>query len=442
MVYEAIPVDQKQINGFRSYVNIKFVFAKKPDYFLLILSAIFFLFLLTHQPAFDLDSISYIHGSIIRQPLDPLFIGLFKWAGKNQLLFVMWTQSVLTFFSFYYARNWIRRNLFISDFFIMLAFICTFITVTFYYQIQHIDSEGLAFPLFIFAFFSLVECFKNANVYNIIKLNILISILILLRTQFYFFYPILFILLCWYGFKKMPSKFLLFFALTIIFFASLTNIADRTYHYVKHGYFKTEPLSGLILVIQPLFLSKSIVLDDFKNANDRDFAKSLLSNMYEPSKNLYLNKWNHYQSDYTAYSKIYNTILTDELNESADLLAENIFSVNQQADHIAVVLFQNNIKENLFFYGYKVINAFGRVSFFLFFLMMFFVSFISVFRNKFFASDQSGVFIFCSVLVMFFNALIICLAEPNLTVYYCYTQFLLYCLAAFLADRIFRRSAQ
>ena len=177
--------------------------------------------------------------------------------------------------------------------------------------------------------------------------------LILLRTQFYFFYPILFILLCWYGFKKMPSKFLLFFALTIIFFASLTNIADRTYHYVKHGYFKTEPLSGLILVIQPLFLSKSIVLDDFKNANDRDFAKSLLSNMYEPSKNLYLNKWNHYQSDYAAYNKIYNTIVTDEVNKSADSPAEDIFSVNQRADHIAVVLFQHNIKENLFFMAIK-----------------------------------------------------------------------------------------
>ena len=114
-------------------MSIKFVPIKKPDYFLLTLSAIFLLFLLTHQPAFDPDSLSYINGSIIRQPLDPLFIGLFKWAGKNQLLFVMWAQSVFTFFLFYYARNWIKKNLFVSDFFIMLAFICTFITVTFYY---------------------------------------------------------------------------------------------------------------------------------------------------------------------------------------------------------------------------------------------------------------------------------------------------------------------
>src|SRR3990167_5870499 len=84
------------------------------------------------------------------------------------------------------------------------------------------DPEGITFPLFIFTFFNLVKCFKRENLKKIVLLNILISLLILARTQFYFFYPIILILIIYHIWKKSSKRFILTSGIIFILFAVFT----------------------------------------------------------------------------------------------------------------------------------------------------------------------------------------------------------------------------
>lgn len=126
-------------------------------YFFLFFLTIFFLY--THMPNIGYDTPSYASFSIIRPPIYPIFIWLFEWAGKYQFQLVMWTQSLLTFFALLYMRNRLLEDLEIPDFLIFFIFLFILITICFYSQMQYIESDGLAFPFFIFTFFSMIRCF-------------------------------------------------------------------------------------------------------------------------------------------------------------------------------------------------------------------------------------------------------------------------------------------
>src|SRR3990167_429040 len=239
---------------------------------------IFFLimaFLCTHSPYLGNNAKTYIDFSIIRQPLYPIFIGLFHWAGKYQFYFVMWTQSIITFIALLYGRNWLKKNLQLSDWSLIPVILFVLITISFHYQMISIDDpEGLSFPFFIFAFFNTIECFQEKSIKKIVCLSIWVSVLILLRTQFYFFYGIYIALILWCFLKKKPMSYIAKVALIFIVSIGLTNLADRSYHYLANGVFINEPFSGLVTVIQPLYLANSDAENYFANTEQLYFLRN------------------------------------------------------------------------------------------------------------------------------------------------------------------------
>jgi len=51
--------------------------------------------------------------------------------------------------------------------------------------------------------------------------------------------------------------------------------------------------------------------------------------------------------------------------------------------------------------------------------------------------NYSQIFVAMIILITFLNAAVVAMVETYLVGYFCYSQFMLYCLAAFLADRVF-----
>jgi hypothetical protein len=304
---------------------------------------------------------------------------------------------------------------------------------------SYIQSEGLAFPFFIFTFFSMVKCFQTFTLKKIFYLACWVSILILTRLQFYYFYG-MFILLCvWYLWKKESIKSILFCILILLSSILLTTLLDRSYHYFKNGAFKNEPISGIQFVIQPVFLTNSNATSYFTDRTEKTIVQNII---YKIEKNK-LNKnsallntpiLQYYEYAYEEYSRNYVTmqsIVHDEFSKNT------LFSENKTANKISTTLFFREYKKNLFFYLWKVIDSMGGIPFFLFSCILLFSAIIATFKNRDLTPNIMQLFILLSLVITFFNALLVAIAEPALPPYFCYTQFLLYCLSAIFSKKIF-----
>lgn len=412
-------------------------------------------FLCTHAPYLGNNAPTYTDFTIIRQPIYSIFIWLFHWVHQYQFEWVMWTQGLLTFFALVYTRNWLIQNLNVSNLSILLVFFLVLMTISFHYQVRSLDDpEGLAFPIFILTFFNTISCFKKYDVRKIILLSILVSILVLTRTQFYFYYGILVVLSIWYLWKKVPIKKTISCIVVFTLSAALINLADRGYHYVMNGSFTTEPFFGLSVIIQPLYLASNNSENYFLNPAEKKTVQNLLDWINSQELNFAVDALSHTKIQYYEYanqeysrnylpiqSMVNKTFTGMSFDHLERIDNTTLSSMNDRTLYISKILFFKNMKKNIYLYCYKVIDAMGGIATFLFFCLLFCIAIFKIFRNR--ESDDisiSEIFVFLILLTTFFNAMIVAVAEPNCARYFCYTQFLLYCFGAYLGELIFYKT--
>lgn len=404
-----------------------------------LLAAMIVFFLSAQTPNVDYDASTYIHFDAIRPPIYPAFIWLFHWMGRFQFEGVVWTQSILTFSSFIYARYWLKKYLQLSDVLIFMVILFVLITISFHFQMNFVESEGLSFPLFIITFFTLVECFQKFDIKKIVLLSLLVGVLILMRLQFYFFYPVFAMLLFWHFLKDTPRKPL--FVAFVILFGSvlLTQLIDRSYHYFKHGSFGTASYYGLGTIIQPLYLAGKDTPNYFQDKQEKATFQNIISQFDQRELRRFAAlltsfKLKHYEYANEEYSKNYTAMQTIVANAIKPF---SFLEGNKITGDITKTLVLQQPTKNLLFYGWKVIDAFGGVPVFLFYCLILFAVLFRIRKNN---TDEVGFaysFVATVILLTFSNTLLVALVEPALTGYFCYSQFMLYCLAALFSDRVF-----
>ncbi len=416
---------------------LKKTWLHETPYALLALLVAFFLYM--HTPNTDYDTPSYVNFYAMRPPIYSVFIWLFRWAGKYQFQLVMWAQSILTFISLLYARQWIKKNLMVNDFLIFPVLIFVLSTISLHSQMWYIQSEGLSFPFFIFTFFLLVECFQQYSLKKIIYLALWVGILMLTRLQFYYFYGIFILLVVWYAWKRVPIKSLGICVVILAGSILLTTLIDNTYHYFKHGFFSGEPASGVQFIIQPIFLANPDAADYFKNPTEKAMVQKIIGEVHKQKLNrdatlLTSLTPQYYEYAYQSYYRNYVAMQSIVYNTFREISARD---QNRITNNISKILVLHEFRKNLYFYCWKVIDAMGGVPLFLFFCLLLFSVFAKILKNRLWKTNHSQLFVALTVIITFFNALLVSTAEPNCPPYFCYTQFLLYCLAALFADRIF-----
>ena len=399
-------------------------------------------FLVTHspEPEYDTDP-SYILFGASRPPLYPFFIWLFHY----QFTLIMWTQGFFLFIALLYARHWMIEKLQVSDFSIFFVLLCVLFTIVFHFQIRFIQSEGLAFPLFIYSFFLLIECFWQFDLKKIVYLAVIVSLLVLTRLQFYYYY-IIFILLCFrYIGQRIPMRSTMLAAMILFGSMGLTTLVDHGYHYIKHGFFGAAPYSELMILVQTLYLADNSSVQYVRNPVE----KHLLENMLNQRNSQHLNldaslvtsmKPSYLQHAYQEYSRNYLAI-QDVIGQTLQTSVENqngvgtSFQANQTALNMNSVLISHELKKNLVFLLWKFVACMGGVPVFLFFLLLL----LSLSFKMLKPDTKSSIdiaFLATIPIVTFLNAAIIAVCNPDLPVYFCYSQFMLYCLAAFLATKV------
>ena len=415
------------------------------------LAVLLIYFLTIHSPNLDYDALSYIDFDSTRPPLYPVFLGLFHWAGAYQFELVIWVQGIFLFVTLLYARHWLRKNLQLSDFSVFLICLFVLFTISFHYQVWYVGSEGLSFPLFIWTFFLLIECFQKFSLKKLTYLALWVALLVLTRLQFYYFYIIFGILCLWYLWKRIPAKLIAITALILFGSMLLTLLMDRTYHYVKHGFFSGAPYGGFIVMVQPFYLADNHAADYFQNPIEKTYVQTMINQRNAQSLNQDAHlvgtlKPSYYQLAYQTYARNYIALLqiimsTLHTSTSLENAHGNIthFYANEIATNIDNMLISHEFRKNVLFFLWKFIiyTGFGSLPVFVFFSILLFAILFKILIEKNRDPGLAPLFVIITIIITFLNAAIIAVCNPDLPPYFCYSQFTFYCLAGLLASRVF-----
>lgn len=396
-------------------------------------------FLCTHTPNLEYDAPTYIRFDPTRPPLYPLFIWLFHWAGLHQFSLLIWTQGILLFATLLYTRYWLKKNFFVSDFLIFLIFLIILLTISFRFQITNVQSEGLTFPIFIWTFFLLIECFQQFNLKKISYLALWVSVLALTRLQFYYFYALFGLLCLWYLWQHISIKSLSIAAFILFGSMIFTVSIDHTYHYIKHGTFSGAPYGGLLVLAQTLYLANHDAANYFNDPAEKAYVKSL----FEQRDAQHLNqdadlltdlRPTYYDDAYQTYSRNQQP-LTAIIESTLKLKELKHFKSNKIATSINKTLLQHAPKKNFFFFLWKFVKCMGGVPLFLFFMLLLIAIPFEMIRYPTRQADLLSIFLLVTTLITFLNAATISIFNPDLPIYFCYSQFMFYCLAALLVSQ-------
>jgi hypothetical protein len=383
------------------------------------------------------DSPGYINFEPIRPPIYPIFIWLFHSFGSYQFTLVMWAQTLFTLAALLYARYWLYQRFkmpgnitFLITLFIMAMF-------GYYRTMQLICSEAIAFPIFIFTFFALMDCYKTLTLKRILVLTILVNLLILTRLQFYYFYLNYFLLLAWAIWKKIPTK-QVWLSVIIITLSTMIGVAtNRAYHYALNGRFSDAPAVGTQLVVQALYLADQSDAQYFTDPTEKAIFQRIMTKLEEKHYTeaseqslLALSRQTTYAYYYAAYNLIMLTCYQNLPNLS-------VYQKDRFLLNMAKALYLNNLKKNLFFYALKIGSFFGGIPILLAYLLVLCFTMAGVMKSRNCSPDFSYVFTVVSLLTIFANTPYVTLFEPGQASYFFYSYFLLFCLSGLLAQALY-----
>lgn len=398
------------------------------------------------------DSGGYINFGLSRPPLYPFFIWIFHIFGDQQYIIARWAQTILTFAALLYAGQWLYKNLAIPKiliFFIML-FIISLISLH-SNTLTKIFSEGITFPIFIVTFLLLVESFRVLDNKKLIMILTGISLLILTRNQFYFFYPVISFVVIWHWWRKEPAtKILSSLAIIILSFLVTLSLAQGYYYWInKHVHAPDTgtqwQYSGWRFLEQAMYLSDYSAAKYFQNPIEKNLFERILKQLEEAKLtrssaaaslhiNYLLTAEYHYIS---VLGEIQDTIRKAiDNNQPSEMTGDQI---NSLILHMSKTLYSHAITENLAFYVLRFTFYAGGFWICLASLIALFAMSYRIFTHRSWNPTMSQAFIMASFLVILGNAALVSLVEVQAPRYFYYSYFLYFCLFALLAKEFIHK---
>jgi len=378
------------------------------------------------------DSSGFITAQPIRSAGYPLVILLFNIIfGKFALKVLFVTQPVLILISIHYFLDFLKLKFKLTDFIILL------ISPLFYFYLYRIGGYIMSDPLsLVFLLLSikfLLEAVFDNNQKAMFIFYINLIILVLIRGQFYFLYPVTIFVVLFLYFKNRDLKSLVKNMVYLLVVIVLTNVLDKTYHYVKHNRFISTPYTGLQLVTDALYVSKASDSILFKN-NEREMFKKISTNIMEQGLTMDQIKIQNPAVEWTEVIFHYTNSYNDICHRNAKVIIGSYFNDPENIDYwknidnitlnMARKIILKHPKEFFKLYIYDILrNGFFSNIYFIFFMLILIISLGTVYKDP---ENKIYLFLVLSSLIVISNLLLVALVEPVLDRYSFYANILYY----------------
>jgi len=392
------------------------------------------------------DTISYVGFSLITPPGYGTFLFVFrKLFGEDDYYpIIVFVQLVINLASCWYLVKTIR-NVFDVDrrlLILMDVIVLAPIFIPEYLTVNRIVTQGLAYPCFlVISAFLIQQIFlKKKKVLIWLLLSLFIGLLI--RTQFFFVIPVLFLV---FGYQCYVTKSYRKFLIPILFLLCMPmmiSLLQKTFNYVVHGTYINISSTGLQVMIMPFFVADSEdykIYDDpktqeyYKHMYQVAVDRKLLDDFYVPVND---NVFHHF--DYNFVNISYG-ILSQEgrkflMPSNPDSHEALIANDRFLMDMWLPLLFDNFWKCLDLFYK-NVAHAFG--GFYMIWLsLLLLVGSLYVWKMY---NEKLGLLAFIFMLFTFSNILLICIVQHSIGRYMIYHQWILPILFILLLNEIINR---
>ena len=400
----------------------------KFKYLYIILGILLTCYLLSQGVKYYPDSIGYIEGQPIRSAGYSIIILVFKLLFGASGLYILYIfQLIIILLTILSLINFLKKRFKLTETVVLM--LSLFFYYAFYRIGRGIATEPLALTFFLLSIRFLLEAIQDRKLKPLIKYFISLFLLVLIRAQFYFLYPVTIVVILYIYIVnrdlKMTGKAIVLFIITIL----SVNLMDRTYHFVKHDRFISTPYTGLQLVTDVLYISEkkdSIYIKDafhrklFDEIQDSLSVQNLTFKSFNSQNKNAENAQiiNHYNY---AYNEICHrnakVIFGKYINNEGSM--DYFKEIDEMTLEISKNIVLNKPKQFLKLYMDDILrNGFGSNIFFIFFMATFIFGLIKTYQE---VTNEKYVFLVLASLIVINNYLLVALVEPILIRYSIYS---------------------
>lgn len=389
------------------------------------------------------DSEGYLNMDIYRSMGYPVFLKLFTIFGSYQLYFVKVFQIIFTISSAIYLTNTLKKALQLQYIFLYILYIFLLIPLVYEQKVGNfIISEGIAYPLYLVVIATLLTCFlldkKKYFYVSLLGLFILIQV----RGQFLFIVPLIILtIVAKYKIKLFQLENLKLVLITLLL-PFLSIFTDIVFHKTQHNYAETTPFTGIQIVSLPFYISKKMDVSCLKTPTQKAYF-SYIYTALENRKILLSTHTDLTINDIDTYYKNYTKIANETLSQKGDLFFKSAKSNNQKTilndqltREITLPLIQQNYQLYLKLYFQNITKGIGSAKYLLLILLLFLLATLKIIQTKF--TPKFG-FIYMSTLAILGNLLIVGLAEPVISRYVFYNNWILVTIVLLLWQNAFTK---
>ncbi|MCK9364913.1 MAG: hypothetical protein M0P74_15100 [Syntrophales bacterium] len=362
--------------------NIKSFMAKKSIHLALVLNVAVFIYVFGQGIVFQGDSKLYIEKSICRLPLYPLVLEAFKSIfGVSQLYWLVFFQIIWVLAAATYLSILLKKHFHLPVF---AYFIVHFLLVSPLLPAHRIFggifggigntvmTESLSYGIFLFSFAFLIKNIFQPSYINGIVLIGLCVINSLVRFQFVFMYPVIFMLFGYRYFKDRELKKITILCMVFIICIITANILTRVYHYNVNGRFENFSLTNTFFLTNLLYLAEPSDLNEVAESPQKKILQKIMITLQQKQLTEKYSKA-HDAQFVGYYDKNFNAILWDVLipqysNAFANRFSEDdlFFEVERFSKYVLPDLLKKRLMAGVKLTIMKFLDSFNfREGFFL-----------------------------------------------------------------------------
>jgi len=334
------------------------------------LIAFFFLFAL--GPKEYPDTAEYINGGLVLPTLYPIVIDVFRIVFKGYYGYGMMAfQLVFGGWAVYFISRFIAR-LYSLPPCALLILVALIASPYFGITIQTgnaLLTEGLAYPLFLFATVYLLDGVTSLSFRSIIVFILLSALLVLTRKQFAFMFPIGLIAIIYYAFKTDARKGAAYLSLLLVVSWGAENFIERANNYFRSGQFASFSYAGGLLLGNAIYISKQSDINAIQDKQQALFFQEIynessrkrltLESLEDVEKDLDVNFYGQYFINYhnlinvgkVALNKVYSSEMRTEV--------ERAIVTDSESKKLAMTLIRENPKSYAKLYFLNVTYGLG-----------------------------------------------------------------------------------
>ncbi|MBQ4802597.1 hypothetical protein J8L88_06980 [Aquimarina sp. MMG015] len=391
------------------------------------------------------DTMSYVGLSLITPPGYGTFLFVFrKLFGEAHYYYVIvFIQLILSFVSCLYLVKTIKK-VFDLDYRLILlieVMLLAPVVIPEYLTVNRIVTQGLAFPCFLMISSFLIQYLflKSKRVIMMLLLSIFVGLLI--RTQFFFILPVLFLILVYRGYVSKKIKQYLIPIVFVLLMPLLVSVTQKTFNYIVHDKYINISSTGLQVMIMPFFVADQSdykiyenlkVQEYYKHMYSLAFERKLLDDFYKPvNDNVFHHfDYNFVNISYGIFSIEGRKFLMPSNPNSHEALIEN----DKMLMSMWLPLLFDNFWKCVDLFYKNVVNAFG--GFYMIWLsLLLLISSLYIWIKR---KEKIALLAFVFLLLTFSNVLLICIVQHSIGRYLIYHQWMLPVLFVLLLDLIIK----